>query len=408
MIFQVIGINSIYGIFQEFYTSPSSSVKDAVGQDALVALVGTVGAGLTWSGSIVVNPLIAKMRGVRWITVSGVIAMSLGLFLAGFSSKLWHLFLTQGLLYGFGSSAFYFPIMSLTPPYFDRHRGFAMGFILAGSGVGGLVLAPVLRLLLDRYGIGWSLRILGLWTLVVGLPTACVIRKKPTPAGLSSRQPVFNMGLVKRGTFLWQQSLGAFLQAAGNAVPLYYMATYSTSVLSYKSSTGSLFIALNNAVNSVSRVTMGVLADQVGRQNTMVLSVLLSGVSVLAFWYDASRLRFILFVVSYGIYAGGYNALLPTTITEIYGVQNYSSVNGVIYFLRGLGAIFGAPIAGVILGSHQRGTSLQSMMTSLSPVKMRYNEVAIFDGVVLVGSAVCVGYVRWLDARDKGGWSWKA
>ncbi|EPQ60098.1 MFS general substrate transporter [Gloeophyllum trabeum ATCC 11539] len=420
MIFQVIGINSIYGIFQEMYTSPRSTVKDAIGQDAFVSLVGSIGTGLTWSGGIVVNPLIARTKDVRWITVSGVVIMSLGLILASFSTRLWHLFLTQALLYGIGSSAYYFPIISLTPPYFDRHRGFAMGVILSGSGIGGLVLAPVLRILLDRYGVGWTLRILGLWNLAVGLPTACVIRKKASLFRTASgSRPVgqagLNMNLVKRGAFLWQ-SLGAFLQASGNVVPLYYMTTYSTSILSYSSSAGSLLLAMNNAVNSVSRVLMGVIADRVGRQNTMILSVFLSGLSVFAFWYDASRVRFLLFVVSYGIYAGGYNALVPTTIAEIYGVENYSSVNGVIYFIRGLGAIFGAPIAGVILGSHQRSGSLSSqnaislryMMATLGSLKTKYNEVVIYDGVLLLSAAFCVLYVRWLDARDKGGWSWRA
>lgn len=89
----------------------------------------------------------------------------------------------------------------------------------------------------------------------------------------------------------------------------------------------------------------------------MKIQVLLSGISVFALWYDASRSRFITFVVFYGILAGGYNALLPTTITEIYGVQNYATANGFIYFIRGLGALFGAPVAGVILGSHQRSFS---------------------------------------------------
>lgn len=63
------------------------------------------------------------------------------------------------------------------------------------------------------------------------------------------------------------------MQAAGNVIPLYYLTTYSTSVLSYSSSTGSLLLAVNNAVNSVSRIGMGMLADNIGRQNTMVASV---------------------------------------------------------------------------------------------------------------------------------------
>ncbi len=109
----------------------------------------------------------------------------------------------------------------------------------------------------------------------------------------------------------------------------------------------------------------------------------------------------------YGIYAGGYNALLPTTITEIYGVQNYNSVNGFICFIRGLGAVFGAPIAGIILGSQNRSAPILPP-DSDTPLQKRYNDVVLFDGVLLLGASICVMYVRWLDARDKGEWKWRA
>lgn len=93
--------------------------------------------------------------------------------------------------------------MSLAPPYFDRHRGFAMGLILAGSGAGGLVMAPVLNHLVDKYGVGWALRILGMWNLVVGIPVACVVKQRDGP-GFGARRTRLNMALVKRGTFLYQ------------------------------------------------------------------------------------------------------------------------------------------------------------------------------------------------------------
>jgi MFS family permease len=222
------------------------------------------------------------------------------------------------------------------------------------------------------------------------------------------------------------QSAGAFLQAAGNFVPMYYMTTYGTSVLGYSASTASLVLALNNAVNSISRISMGILADKVGRQNTTIISVseengiptnllltctmkvLLSALSVLALWYDAPRARFLAFSIFYGAYAGGYNALLPTTITEVFGVQNYAAVNGVIYFVRGTGTLFGPPIAGVILGSHARSSSVAGMLGSAVDLQKRYNDVVLFVGALLVAATFCVGYVRWLDARDKGRWVWKA
>jgi MFS family permease len=201
------------------------------------------------------------------------------------------------------------------------------------------------------------------------------------------------------------------------------MTSYSTSVfLSYSLSKGSLLLAINSGVNSVSRIGMGVLADGVGRQNTMISSVrvpltllswlihgsqaILSALSVFTLWYYAARERFIVSVVMYGIYAGGYNALLPTTITEIYGVENYARVNKSIYFIRGPGSLLGAPIAGLILGSYKRGGSGPGVMREM--LQERYDHVVVYFGLLLRCTGMCVPCVRWLDARDKGGWKWKA
>ncbi|KAJ7099809.1 hypothetical protein C8R44DRAFT_988619 [Mycena epipterygia] len=169
--------------------------------------------------------------------------MSLGLFLANYCPSLWQLFLTQALLYGISSSLYYFLITSIAPTYFDRYRGFAMRF-------------------LDRYGIRGALLILAARNFAVGILIACVIRRRsrfdPTANGARTR---INMGLAKRGTFLYQIII--------------------------------IYPAPSQAF--------------------------LSSLTVFALWYDAARECFIAFVVMYGIYAGGYNALIPTTITEIYG-----------------------------------------------------------------------------------------
>lgn len=97
---------------------------------------------------------------------------------------------------------YYFPIISIAPVYFDRHRGFAVGVIAAGSGVGGLVIAPVLQLLLDRYGIRWALRVLGIWNFVAGIPVSWVIKHRP---GLGTRgRTRLDLRLVTSGTFIYQ------------------------------------------------------------------------------------------------------------------------------------------------------------------------------------------------------------
>lgn len=108
---------------------------------------------------------------------------------------------------------YYFPLMSLAPMYFDRHRGFAMGFILAGSGIGGLVMALVLQFLLDHYGIQWALRILGVWNLAVAIPVSLVVKHRPgygfgsrNQRGSDRARTSISSALLKRGTFWYQVS----------------------------------------------------------------------------------------------------------------------------------------------------------------------------------------------------------
>lgn len=95
----------------------------------------------------------------------------------------------------------YYPMTALTPPFFDKHRGFAMGVALSGSGAGGLVFAPIIQTLLARWGSSATLRILGVWNFVVLIPISFIIRRPP---GYSPMRPT--LALAKRGIFILQVS----------------------------------------------------------------------------------------------------------------------------------------------------------------------------------------------------------
>jgi len=64
--------------------------KSVTDSGAPVAFIGTLGSGLTWGGSIVVNPLLSRVEGKKFlglegrrcITTLGVLLMSLGFGLA--------------------------------------------------------------------------------------------------------------------------------------------------------------------------------------------------------------------------------------------------------------------------------------------------------------------------------------
>ena len=240
----------------------------------------------------------------KQIAVPGCLLMSTGFLLAGWSTHTWHLLLTQGLLYGVGSSMLYFPLISVAPEYFDRRRGAAMGVILSAAGIGGLGYSLILPTLLDRVGARWTLRIMSLENFIIGLPVALAA----LPSRGSENRPTFvNWRIARKPAFVLQ-ALAAMLQAAGNFVPMTFTPEFSVA-LGYTAAFGAVLLSINNGVNAVSRILTGFLADAFGRQNILILSVVGSAVSVLALWLGATiygaKGLWVAFVVLYGILAGG-------------------------------------------------------------------------------------------------------
>lgn len=444
-----IGYNQTYGVFQEYYLSKFQNVLDpspasqATPPTALLAFVGTLGAGLTWAGSILVNPLISRIEHRTWsshssstqklwrrlilrkltprtITISGVLLMSLGFALASFSTTIWQLLLTQGFLYGLGSSLLYFPFLSPAPEYFTTHRATAMGFILAGAGAGGLTFSPAIRVLLSTLGGRWTLRIYGLFVLVIGTPIAWSVPRSRFPSAAaasfdnnepgneiisSSPAPRLQSRLprtVLLGAPFIFSAVAAFMQSGGAQLPLSFIPSYSVS-LGLSASKGATLLAVSNAINACSRILTGYVGDRAGRQNTLILTIGMSMIAVFSFWLSstqgASSALWYGFIVVYSLSAGGYYALFPATIAEVFGIRRYAAVNAFILFFRGCGTMFGSPIGGQLLGT---GGDKGALVGSAD-----YAKIVYWDGALLLGATLCITGVRFAHARGKG-WSWIA
>lgn len=311
-VFLTIGLNQSYGVFVAYYASTGSDPDgpdpflppSAADDKAMLAFIGTLGAGLTWAGSIVVNPIMARVKDPRYITAAGAGMMGGAYLMASGCSKVSELLLTQGLVYGIGSSLMYFPNLAVAPEYFDSHRAAAMGFILSGSGIGGLTFAPLTRLLLANIGAGWTLRAIGLITFLIGTLTALAT---PQSRSLTRRPTLVNWAVARKPTFILS-ALGAMTQAGGNFVPLTFLPEF-TARLGYSAAFGASLLAVLHSVNTVARIGTGFLADTVGRQNTLMLSVVASAVVVVSLWlnaaWDEERGMWIAFVITYGVFSGG-------------------------------------------------------------------------------------------------------
>ena len=96
----------------------------------------------------------------------------------------------------------------------------------------------------------------------------------------------------------------------------------------------------------------------------------------------------------YSVSAGGYYALFPALITEVFGIRQYAAVNAFILFVRGLGTCFGSPVGGQLLRNSEEGSRA-------------YAGIAYWDGALLMGATMCCVGVRWVHGKEKG-WRWIA
>jgi len=69
----------------------------------------------------------------------GVLIQTAGFISASFASRIWHLYMSQGLLIGVGLGFIYIPSIAILSQWFSKKRSLVNGISSAGSGIGGLI-----------------------------------------------------------------------------------------------------------------------------------------------------------------------------------------------------------------------------------------------------------------------------
>ncbi|XP_058057519.1 uncharacterized protein LOC131208709 [Anopheles bellator] len=90
--------------------------------------------------------------GCRKVTIIGSILASGGFALSAYATSIEMLYLTFGIMAGFGLSLCYVAAVVIVAYYFDKRRSFATGLSVCGSGIGTFIFASLTQFLLDAYG----------------------------------------------------------------------------------------------------------------------------------------------------------------------------------------------------------------------------------------------------------------
>ncbi|GAW02045.1 MFS general substrate transporter [Lentinula edodes] len=124
---------------------------------------------------------------------SAIYVFSIFMVSIAHTDKYYQLFLSQGLTAGIGAGLVYVPVMAVQTHYWRRLRPVAMGIVITGSSVGGIIFPIMLNRLITnpRVGFAWGVRAsafvcLGLLIIANILMTANPPKtRKPDPPKLT-------------------------------------------------------------------------------------------------------------------------------------------------------------------------------------------------------------------------------
>jgi MFS family permease len=246
----------------------------------------------------------------------------------------------------------------------------------------------MLQRLIPTLGFAWATRILGfILAGLLGISNLLVRSRLPRKPMGSFKNIAPDLTVFKDPPFAFV-SLGIFLMEWGVFIPLTFGTSYATSH-GHSSSFGFQIISVLNAGSFFGRYFAGMIADMIGRVNTLILSILMCIITCLALWLPAgdSTAMIIVFAVIFGFVSGSNLSLSPVCVGQMCKTEHYGRYFSTCWMFVAFGPLTAIPIGGQILIANDG----------------KYTGLIVFAGLSYTAAAACLIAVRVL----KVGWEIK-
>ena len=315
-----------------------------------------------------VQAYLVERFGPRNLIAIGALLSGGSWVLAAHVQSLWALYLTYGVIGGFGTGIIYVGVIGLMVRWFPDGRGLATGLAAAGYGFGAFFTTIPISGMIAGSGYEHTLVVWGLVQGVIGILAALGLRMPSSgyvPPGYDPtisrtetqstrsyapgemlRNPIFYLLFV----MMAMMSTGG-LMVVLNIAPFakqYGVAGVEVATLPFFGAVTALgfSLTLSRVTNGLTRPFFGWISDHIGREATMALAFTLEAVAILVLFAFLDRP--VLFVVLTGLVFFGWGeifSLFPSTLTDTFGPEHAVTNYGFLYIAQGVGSILGGPAA---------------------------------------------------------------
>ncbi|KAH7024990.1 major facilitator superfamily domain-containing protein [Microdochium trichocladiopsis] len=364
--FCTLGFANSFGTFQQYYLThqlASRSPDD-------VAWIGSISIFLQLSVGLIAGPLFDRYGAI--VLRPAAVGYLFAVMMLSLCTEYWQIMLVQGVLMGLCQGMLQLPGMASVSQWFDKKRGVALGMVVAGSSVGGIVFPIILAKLFNEsdLGFGWTVRVVGF--IMMPFMLFCAIAVVP-------RVPPRKTNFWLLSAFKNKQWLLIVLSFAlslvGMFTPLFFLPVYAVS-RGVEPALAGYLIAMVNGASTFGRVIPGILADKYGRLNMMVLAGVSSGIIIFCFNLVTSTAGFVVYSVIFGFFSG---SIFSAAIAAITGTtsdpREFGSYMGMGTALAAIGPLIGPPVDGALVAKYGG-----------------FEEASYFGGAVcLAGGLIAIG-----------------
>ena len=300
------------------------------------------------------------------VTLLGLTMIGAGAVLVSSIDSRWQLYLVYGVMIGLlGYASIYGPLCINVMRWFEHRRGFAVGVVTAGEGIGGAIWPPVFRYFNET--VGWRETYLwfGVFVLVTALPLSVVLWRRMPARDAGSRDEggrIVDSHAVAPATAKRAIGLSAFATqtaiclaivgcCVSMAIPVAHLVAHASD-LGHATARAAEMLAIALLISTVIRLVVGALV--VDRFGGLAALLVFSAVQTAAMlFYAMVDGMLALYTVSalFGIGYGGINICYPVLVREHLPPAEAGRRLGVILLFGALGMALGGWLAGYIFDS---------------------------------------------------------
>ncbi len=351
---------AVFGVLYSFGAFFESIAEDFGTSSGTTALVFGITTGLSFFLAPVAGRW-ADRAGPAPVLRAGAASLVLGLVTTTVAPTIWLAYLSYGLGVGWAVACGYVPMVATVGGWFERRRTAAIGVAVAGIGLGTLIGSPVAAALIEATSWRTTFLIEAAVGATILLAVSTIARTGPAAVPTATPRSLAELARSSSFRLLYGSALLASLALF---VPFVFLATYAEE-RGVSGVAAATLVGVIGGSSVVGRLGLGALAARVGAVRLYKLSFAVMGISHLVWLLADGRYPWlVVYALTLGLGYGGFIALSPAVVAELFGLEGLGGVIGTLYTSAAIGALFGPAIAGFIIDGAGYETAIAVAMAA--------------------------------------------